>query len=184
MEAVEKAAEKHDQKLTAKRLGLLKNALAERDEDARPVLRKVHKAGKAAVDSTYGLYASPIGDPSLVVEYEPDTELRDTEQVPLLEPGGIELLPARGASACLRCLDRRVGDPDRLRDLLYALFYKPSPCGRSMRFGVILKPSGRSGRSTREYRWAGYFGRRRACIGGNCQAILDSSAGAYAEEEG
>jgi type I restriction enzyme M protein len=25
-----------------------------------------------------------------VVEYEPDSELRDTEQVPLLEPGGIE----------------------------------------------------------------------------------------------
>ena len=25
-----------------------------------------------------------------VVEYEPDTELRDTEQVPLLEEGGIE----------------------------------------------------------------------------------------------
>ena len=25
-----------------------------------------------------------------MVEYEPDTELRDTEQVPLLEPGGID----------------------------------------------------------------------------------------------
>ena len=25
-----------------------------------------------------------------VVEYEPDTDLRDTEQVPLLHPGGIE----------------------------------------------------------------------------------------------
>ena len=25
-----------------------------------------------------------------VVEFEPDSELRDTEQVPLLEPGGIE----------------------------------------------------------------------------------------------
>jgi hypothetical protein len=29
------------------------------------------------------------GMPS-VVEYEPDSELRDTEQVPLLEPGGIQ----------------------------------------------------------------------------------------------
>jgi len=27
-----------------------------------------------------------------VVEYEPDTALRDTEQVPLLEEGGIEAL--------------------------------------------------------------------------------------------
>ena len=26
----------------------------------------------------------------MAVEYEPDTDLRDTEQIPLLEPGGIE----------------------------------------------------------------------------------------------
>jgi type I restriction enzyme M protein len=26
----------------------------------------------------------------IIVEYEPDSDLRDTEQVPLLEPGGIE----------------------------------------------------------------------------------------------
>jgi type I restriction enzyme M protein len=25
-----------------------------------------------------------------MVEHEPDTDLRDTEQIPLLEPGGIE----------------------------------------------------------------------------------------------
>jgi type I restriction enzyme M protein len=37
----------------------------------------------------YGRYASPVGDRKLVLEYEPDPELRDTEQVPLLEDGGI-----------------------------------------------------------------------------------------------
>jgi type I restriction enzyme M protein len=31
----------------------------------------------------------------VVVEYEPDSELRDTEQVPLLEDGGIEAFIAR-----------------------------------------------------------------------------------------
>ncbi len=31
-----------------------------------------------------------LGDKRGVVEYEPDPDLRDTEQVPLLEPGGIE----------------------------------------------------------------------------------------------
>jgi type I restriction enzyme M protein len=36
------------------------------------------------------LYANPDGDPGLVLEYEPDSELRDSEQVPLLEQGGIE----------------------------------------------------------------------------------------------
>jgi type I restriction enzyme M protein len=37
-----------------------------------------------------GRYASPVGDEKLVIEYEPDTDLRDTEQVPLLEEGGVE----------------------------------------------------------------------------------------------
>ncbi len=33
---------------------------------------------------------STVNGRSRVVEYEPDSELRDTEQVPLLEEGGIE----------------------------------------------------------------------------------------------
>jgi hypothetical protein len=54
------------------------------------VVKKVHKSGKADVDPIRGLDASPVGDKTLVVEYEPDSELRDTEQVPLLEEGGVE----------------------------------------------------------------------------------------------
>ena len=38
----------------------------------------------------HGLFAATINGKPAVVEYEPDTELRDTEQVPLLEEGGIE----------------------------------------------------------------------------------------------
>ena len=45
-------------------------AVSWRDPDAPPVIKKTRK------DGTH--------------EYEPDTELRDTEQVPFLEPGGIE----------------------------------------------------------------------------------------------
>src|SRR5207245_1535424 len=37
-----------------------------------------------------GLFEATIGGKRCVVEYEPDTDLRDTEQVPLLEHGGIE----------------------------------------------------------------------------------------------
>ena len=55
-----------------------------------PVVAKVHKAGKVEVDEIRGRYASPVGDKALVIEYEPDSELRDTEQIPLLEEGGIE----------------------------------------------------------------------------------------------
>ena len=83
-------AEKHGVKLTAKRKKLLQSGLCETREDAEPVIKKIHKPGKVAADSIYGLYESAVDDKACVVEYEPDTDLRDSEQVPLLEDGGIE----------------------------------------------------------------------------------------------
>ena len=41
-------------------------------------------------DPLHGLFAATIDGKPCVVEYEPDSDLRDTEQVPLLEEGGIE----------------------------------------------------------------------------------------------
>src|SRR5690606_33546065 len=41
-------------------------------------------------DPIRGLFETTIDGKPAVVEYEPDTDLRDTEQVPLLEDGGIE----------------------------------------------------------------------------------------------
>ena len=76
-------------KLTAKRKKLLQTALAERDEEAEPVVRKVHRRGTAP-DPIRGLQEIGEGSKSRVVEYEPDTALRDTEQIPLTEEGGIE----------------------------------------------------------------------------------------------
>lgn len=61
---------------------------AERSESAPPVIRKVHKKGVKA-DPLVGLFAATMDGKPAVVEYEPDTDLRDTEQVPLLEEGGI-----------------------------------------------------------------------------------------------
>ena len=60
-----------------------------RAEDAPPVIRKIHKRGTEA-DPLRGLFAATINGRSAVVEYEPDTDLRDTEQIPLQEEGGIE----------------------------------------------------------------------------------------------
>ena len=77
-------------KLTAKRLKLLRDGLAGRDETAQPVVKKVHKPGKAEAATLYGRYEIDVDGKCCVVEYEPDTELRDTEQIPLLEDGGIE----------------------------------------------------------------------------------------------
>ena len=71
---------------TAKELKVLKET-AERDEDAPPVIRKVHRG---AADPLRGLFETTVGGKSAVVEYEPDPDLRDTEQVPLLEEGGVD----------------------------------------------------------------------------------------------
>jgi type I restriction enzyme M protein len=60
------------------------------EETAPPVIKKIHKPGKTEPDPLRGLFEATIGGKKCVVEYEPDSELRDTEQVPLLEGGGIE----------------------------------------------------------------------------------------------
>ena len=61
----------------------------ERSENAPPVIRKIHKKGTEA-DPLRGLFETTVNGKPAVVEYEPDTDLRDTEQIPLQEPGGIE----------------------------------------------------------------------------------------------
>ena len=61
----------------------------ERSEDAPPVIKKIHKRGTGA-DPLRGLFAATINGRPAVVEYEPDTDLRDTEQIPLQEAGGID----------------------------------------------------------------------------------------------
>ena len=76
-------------KLTVKRKKLLQAVLAERDELAEPVVKKVHPSATAA-DPIRGLYEVDDDSGPRVLEYEPDSELRDTEQIPLREEGGIE----------------------------------------------------------------------------------------------
>ena len=75
-------------KNTAKEIRELR-ANSERSEDAPPLIRKVHKRG-AEPDPIRGLHEASIGGAPAVVEYEPDADLRDTEQVPLLYKGGVE----------------------------------------------------------------------------------------------
>ena len=62
----------------------------ERADGAPRVIRKIHRKGTAAADPLRGLFEVTIGGRPAVVEYEPDSDLRDTEQIPLLEDGGIE----------------------------------------------------------------------------------------------
>jgi type I restriction enzyme M protein len=90
MDSVGADADKHNIKLTAARKKLLQTRLAKRDENAVEVISKIHKPGKTKPDPIRGLFEATINGKPYVVEYEPHTELRDTEQVPLLEEGGIE----------------------------------------------------------------------------------------------
>lgn len=87
---VEAALKKLDLKLSAAELKPIVNAVSWRVEDAPRVIKKIHKPGKSLPDSLRGLFDAQIDGKNCVVEYEPDSELRDYEQIPLLEDGGIE----------------------------------------------------------------------------------------------
>ena len=67
---------------------------AERSDSAPPIIKKIHKRG-TVLTPLHGLFEAMIDGKQRVVEYESDTELRDTEQVPLLEEGGIEAFLTR-----------------------------------------------------------------------------------------
>ena len=99
----------------------------EPSESAPPIIRKIHKGGVEA-DPLRGLFETTIDGRPAVVEYEPDSDLRDTEQIPLTEAGGIdaflerEVLPY-AADAWYR--------PDKVK-IGYEIsftryFYKPQP---------------------------------------------------------
>jgi type I restriction enzyme M protein len=70
----------------AKELKALKET-APRDAGAPPLVRRIVRDGVA--DPLRGFFETTIKGTTAVVQYEPDPELRDTEQVPLLAEGGI-----------------------------------------------------------------------------------------------
>jgi type I restriction enzyme M protein len=69
---------------------VLLRAVSWRAENAPPVIKKVHRLSKASADPLRGLFEATVSGKPCVVEYEHDSELRDAEQVPLMEAGGIE----------------------------------------------------------------------------------------------
>ena len=96
-------------------------------ESAHPVIRKIHRSG-ISPDPLHGFFPMEIDGKRVVVEYHPDTELRDTEQVPLLEDGGIDAFIEREV---LRYSPDAWYDPDKVK-VGYEIsfnryFYKPEP---------------------------------------------------------
>jgi type I restriction enzyme M protein len=99
-ERVDAALKKAGLKLAAADLKQILKAVSWRVDTTPPVIAKVHKplsagarrqaGGKAKADPLRGLFEATVDGKTAIVEYEPDSDLRDTEQVPLLEKGGIE----------------------------------------------------------------------------------------------
>jgi len=90
LELAERVAKGQGLRWTAKKTKLLLSHLGERNEKAAPVIAKVFKPGKQAADPLRGFFPVELEEGERVVQYEPDPELRDNEQVPVLEEGGIE----------------------------------------------------------------------------------------------
>ena len=111
---------------TPKEIKVLRES-AERDDAASPVIKKIHKKGVQA-DPLHGLFAVTIAGKPCVVEYEPDTDFRDTEQVPLLEEGGIDAFLQREV---LPHVSDAWYDPENIRvgyEVSFTrYFYKPQP---------------------------------------------------------
>ena len=97
----QRAADALDQdgfRLSATDLKTLLRAVSWRDESAPPVVSKVSRAGKMSPDPLRGRFEITLEGKRNIVEYEPDSDLRDSEQVPLLEEGGIEAFWKREVS--------------------------------------------------------------------------------------
>lgn len=82
----------HNKKLSAAEKKVIYKAVSWRDENAPAVIAKRSKlkASEYFEPGYDGAYLETDGKDRFIVEYEADTDLRDTEQVPLMEPGGIE----------------------------------------------------------------------------------------------
>ena len=98
-----------------------------RSADAPPLIRKIHKRG-AEPDALHGLFAATVNGRPAVVEYEPDADLRDTEQISLQQAGGIEAFLRRevlpyAADAWYRSDAVKVG----YEISFTRYFYKPQP---------------------------------------------------------
>ena len=89
------ALDRLERKVSAADLKVILNAVSWRVETAPPVVAKTHKPGKVEADPIHGLYEAEVEGKPRVVEYEADSELRDTEQISFLEapesgqPGGL-----------------------------------------------------------------------------------------------
>ena len=92
---VKAAAKDIDGKISDSILKKIARAMSDTDPEAAPVVKKIHKANSKEIENlvnTYRLNVQHIadygfvkGDKNTLVEYEPDSNLRDTEKIPVKE---------------------------------------------------------------------------------------------------
>jgi type I restriction enzyme M protein len=90
MNTLQDQANENGKKISTKCQKLIREELAIVDEKAAPVIKNIFKKSAIEANPDSGIYEVEIGSTKKIVEYEADTNLRDTEQVPLLEPDGVE----------------------------------------------------------------------------------------------
>jgi type I restriction enzyme M protein len=97
------------------------------DQSAPRVIKKIHRRGIQA-DPLHGRFEAVLRGTPCVVEYEPDTALRDSEQVPLTEAGGVDGFIEREV---LPYAEDAWYDPTSIKigyEISFArYFYKPKP---------------------------------------------------------
>lgn len=129
-EQFDAAMKAHDEKPGAADKKAIFKAVSWRDETAPPVVAKRSKLkkGEHFEPGFDGAYLETVGKDRFMVEHEPDSDLRDTEQVPLKEPGGIdaffqrEVLP-HAPDAWIATDATKIG-----YEISFArYFYKPAP---------------------------------------------------------
>lgn len=84
IEKLENLAKEEDEKFLARHRKLIQDNLTIVDEKAKKVVKSSRKKGKE--NPIYGVFK----EDNLYIEYEQDTDLRDTERIPLNYDGGIE----------------------------------------------------------------------------------------------
>lgn len=65
-------------------------AVSWQDDNAPCVIKKIFKTGKVEADPINGLFEVDLQGKKQIVGYESDSDLRDTEHIPLCEEGGID----------------------------------------------------------------------------------------------
>jgi hypothetical protein len=105
---VDAAVKKLDLDLTAPDLKLILRVVSWRVETAPPVIAKQQKLkpGEKVMDEEklHGWADLRTPKSAFRIQFEPDPDLRDTEQVPLLEPGGIEAFIRREVLPYMRLI--------------------------------------------------------------------------------